>query len=107
MDEFDEDNDAYVASDFYTLVADAQFNELKEVEKHRAREREDARLLQEKSNASVMTLAQIVGLRTEREMEQLTQDRDEREVEKSEAEDKKRKADEKERLVARFPFPDL
>ena len=107
MSEYDDDMDAYVASDFYSIVGDAQLNELKEVEKARDREREEMRLLQEKAKNASMTLAQVAGLKSAKEMEQLLQEKNTRDDAKLVDENKQRKAEEKARLENRFPPPEL
>lgn len=107
MSEYDDDMDAYVASDFYSIVGDAQLNELKEVEKAREKEREDWRILQEKQKNPSLTLAQVAGLKSAREMEQLLDEKNTRDDAKLVDEAKQRKAEEKARLENRFPPPEL
>ena len=95
------------SQDFYSIVAQAQFSELEAVEKQRERERELARELAEKQNAASMTLMQIAGMKTAKELEAAQAATDVREDERLEAEAKKRKQDERERLHNQFPPPDL
>lgn len=105
MDDFDDEN--HVAGDFYSLVGGAQFNELQEVEKQREREREaQKRLLEQQQNAS-MTLMQIAGMKTHKELSALAAEKDAAEEKRLQQEEAKRKEAENARLVTQFPPPDI
>jgi hypothetical protein len=105
MSEFDDDN--YVANDFYSLVGDAQLKELREVEKQREIEREKMKQLAEESQSKSMTLMQIAGLRSQKEIDALSLEKNEAEEKRLKDEDTKRKEQEHARLVNQFPPPDL
>jgi hypothetical protein len=105
FDDFDETN--HVSGDFYSLVGQAQLSELEQVEKQREAEREAQKRLAEEQQSSAMTLMQIAGMRTRKEIEQLTREKDVKDDERLANEDKKRKEAERERLSNQFPPPDL
>ena len=106
MDDFGDDDD-YIAGDFHSLVGQAQFNELEEVERQREKERAAARRLAEEQKSNAMTLMQIAGMKSAREIEQLAKEKETRYIASSEAEEQKRKEAERARLNAPFPPPDL
>lgn len=103
----DDDSDHYVSGDFYSIVGAAQINELEAVEKQREKEREAAKRLAEDQKSSAMTLMQLAGMKTRKELEQLAQAKDAKEDLKSDAERAKLKAEEQARLVNQFPPPNL
>jgi len=104
MDDFDDDQ---VASDFLSIVGDAQLNELIEVERRRDAEREAMKRLVEEQQSSAMTLMQIAGMRTQKELNALALEKNEAEEKRSRDEEIKRKEIENARLVNQFPPPDL
>lgn len=106
MSEWDEEDDV-IAPDFHQLVFDAQVNELMEEEKRRADERERARQLMLKSQPQARTLIQIVGARTQQEIEKQFEEKMVGEESKDLEAEKKRAAEEEARLVTKFPPPNL
>lgn len=109
MSNYDEeyDDDTAISGDFYSIVNAAQLNELEEVERAREREKAARDQLAEAQRSSAMTLMQIAGLRSAKEIEAMMKDKDTREIAKSEEEEQKRKDAERERLVNKFPPPIL
>lgn len=108
MSDFDDyEDDGYVAGDFRMIVGQVQLNELEEVERQREREREAAKRLAEEQKSKAMSLMQIAGLKTAKEIEQLAQDKNAQETARTEAEEQKRKEAERERLHAPFPPPNI
>lgn len=105
MSEFDDDD--YIAGDFYSLVGSAQLNELREVEKRRDAEREQMRQLAEDQASKSMTLMQIAGMRSQKEIDAATEEKNVVEEKRSRDEETQRKAQEHARLVNQFPPPDL
>lgn len=107
MSDFDDydDGEQYIAEDFYSIVGSAQRNELEKVEKERAQQRQ-AQLDAMKENND-LTLLQAIGLKTQKDIEVLTQDRTVREEKRSEEDEQKRKEAERVRLEAKYPPPDL
>ena len=105
MDDFEDDN--AVAGDFYSIVGSAQYNELVEVEQQRERDREAQKLLAEQQKSDAMTLMQIAGMKTKKELDTLAQEKNAAEEKRSELEEKQRKEAEHARLVNQFPPPDL
>lgn len=107
MSDFDEFDDEIVAGDFYSLIGAAQHNELVEVEKQRERDRQAMQELEEKQKSAAMTLMQIAGLKSQKEIDQLLAEKNEADVKRVEEEERKRKALENARLTDQFPPPDL
>jgi len=100
--EFDDDE---IADDFYSLVADAQLNELKAVDAQRAYEREEIALLNEHRKEQAMTLMQIAGMKSQKELDRIAAEKHSEEVEQTKNEDRKRKAAENAKLTDQFPPP--
>jgi len=105
FDDFDDGN--YVAGDFYSIVGQAQINELEEVEKQREAEREAQKRLAEQQKSQAMTLMQIAGMRTKKELDQIAAVENAKADLKLAAEELKRKEAERERLHTQFPPPDI
>lgn len=104
MSELDDD---YVADDFYSLVGNAQLNELKEIEKAREEERELQKQLAAKQNPNAMSLMALAGLRSQKELEVLAEQKNADEDKRLQDEQTKRKEMENARLVTKFPPPNL
>lgn len=104
MDDFDDDQ---IAGDFHSLVGNAQLNELIEVERRRDAEREAMKQLAEDQKSSALTLMQIAGMRTQKELNALALEKNEVEEKRSRDEELKRKEIENARLVNQFPPPDM
>ncbi len=105
MSDFDDED--YIANDFHQLVGAAQLNELREVEKQRDAEREKMKQLAEAQNAKAMTLMQIAGLQSQKELDAAAAEKNAVEEKRSQEEEAKRKETERARLVNKFPPPDL
>jgi cell division protein FtsB len=104
-DPFDDYNDDdYVASDFHMIVGEAQYNELVKVERQREREREAARALRK---ANEMTLMQIAGLKSQREIDKEDSTKDVAEQQRLQLETVKRKEIENAKLRDQFPHPNI
>jgi hypothetical protein len=104
MDPFDEDN---IAGDFFSLVGRAQVAELEEIERLRDKERAAMRALAEEQRSPSMTLMQIAGMRTQKELDALADQKNVQEEQRDHDEELKRKEAERARLVNQFPPPDL
>lgn len=102
FDEFGEDES--VADDFFSIIGRAQHAELVEVEKRREREREIAQELRAQQEKS---LSQIVGLRSQQELEREADQKDAAEIQRSVAEEAKRKEKEHAKLRDQFPSPNI
>lgn len=107
MGEFDDVNEDEISGDFFTLVNQVQFNELEAVEKQREQEREINRELQSRHDAAAMTLIQVAGLKSQKEIDQLLHEKNQADIKRQEADEKKRKDAEHARLIDQFPPPDL
>lgn len=105
FDDFDEGNN--IAGDFYSIVGQAQFNELEMVEKQREAEREAQRRLAEEQKSQAMTLMQIAGMRSQKEIDALLREKNAKADEQLVQEEQKRKDAERERLVNQFPPPNI
>lgn len=105
MSEFDDDD--FVSNDFYSVVGNAQLNELRAVEKQREIEREKMNELAEDQESKAMTLMQIVGLRTAKELEVAAEEKNVVEDQRMRAEETKRKEQANAQLVNQFPPPNL
>lgn len=103
-DDFDGE-DAFVAADFYTIVHDAQMNELEAEEKRLNEERERNRELARQQNPNSMSLMQVVGLRTKKELDRDVESKMEEEEKKSEETIQKEKEEAHARLTNKFPPP--
>lgn len=103
----EDDEENFIAYDFHTLVYDAQHAELVLEEKRREEEREKARELAQQNNPSAMSLMQIAGLRSQKELDKEAAEKTSQEVAQDKVAEQRRKDEENERLVARFPYPDL
>lgn len=104
MSDFDDEE---IYGDFYSLVAQSQVNELLAVDKQREQERESMRLLAEKNKQAAMTLMQIAGLKSQKELDQITAEKLDEDVKRSEEENRKRKAAENAKLQDQFPPPTI
>lgn len=98
------DDDDYVATDFHMIVGEAQYNELVEVEKQRERDREAARALRKENE---MTLMQIAGLKSQREIDKELTAKDTVEQQRLQLETMKRKEQENAKLRDQFPHPNI
>lgn len=105
MSEFEDDT--YVAGDFYSLIGNAQLSEMIEVEKQRDIEREERQQLAEAQTPNAMTLMQIAGLRTQKELEAAAEEKNAVEDKRSKEAETQRKEQEHARLHNPFPPPDL
>jgi hypothetical protein len=101
------DDDSYVAQDFHSLIGSAQLSELQEVERKRDLEREAMRQLAEDQKSSAMTLMQIAGMRSQKEVDAVAVEKDAAEAKRIQDAEAKRKEQEHARLVNKFPPPDL
>lgn len=107
-DPFDDySDDDYVAGDFHSLVGLAQYNELVEVEKQREAERKRAQQLREESASKDMTLMQIAGLKSQKEIDKETALKDAADQKRDLAEQQKRKDIEHAKLRDQFPPPNI
>jgi hypothetical protein len=103
----DDDEDNFIAPDFHSLVFNAQVNELEAEEKRREAERQRARELAHASQPQARTLMQIIGARTQKEIEQLVEAKTTNEEKRDLEAEKKRKEEEANRLKTMFPPPNL
>lgn len=103
----DYDDEDVVAGDFYSLVGSAQLAELIEVERKREHEREAMKALEIKRNSTSMTLMQIAGMKTQKELAALQHEKNAVEEAKSNTEESERKKAENAKLTNAFPPPDL
>jgi len=103
----DLEDESYIAGDFYSLIGSAQLNELKQVELAYVAEREEAQQLTQEQNPGAMTLMQIAGLRSQKELDAVAEEKNAVEDKRLADAEVQRKEQENARLQNKFPPPDL
>lgn len=106
MDGFDDDDD-FVSPDFQTIIGMAQYNELVAEEKRRSEEREKTQELMRQQHPQFRTLPQIMGLRSQAELDKELNAKMDREEAKSNEIIAKEKEEANARLESRFPPPNI
>lgn len=106
MSDYEYEDDDFVSPDFAMLIDSAQRNELAALEKAREREREAQRKLNAANSSQAMTLSQIIGLKSQKELDQEAAAKLSAEEKKDLVDETKRKENAKQRLANQFPPPE-